>query len=53
MKSKVSKNTKSVSRLGFPEPAEVKCFVRGCQKTFLINYNPAVGMPSQKNYWSY
>ena len=27
--------------------------MKDCQKTFFISYNPAVGMPSQKNYWLY
>lgn len=63
VKSKSKKNSKinnitnavkisrTTNRINFPKPQKVKRFY--CKKTFLISYNPAVGMPSQKNYWNY
>ena len=36
---------------GFPQPLKAQCFQ--CKKTFALKYNPAIGMPSQKNYWLY
>ena len=51
------KNIEAISRTtnrhSLPKPTKVKCFMKGCGKTFFIAYNPAVGMPSQKNYWPY
>jgi len=48
------KNIEAISRTtnrhSLPKPTKVKCFMKGCGKTFFIAYNPAVGMPSQKNY---
>ncbi|RHZ37121.1 hypothetical protein [endosymbiont GvMRE of Glomus versiforme] len=42
---------KNKIRLNFLEPQEFTCFQ--CQEKFEARYNPAIGMPSQKNYWSY
>ena len=54
-KSKVKINnidtiSKTTNRISLPKPTKVKCFMKDCGKTFFIAYNPAVGMPSRKNY---
>jgi len=62
---RIKKNTKKVknsnietisrttNRISLPKPTKVRCFMKDCGKDFFITYNPAVGMPSQKNYWLY
>jgi hypothetical protein len=42
------KQLETVNERGFPEPLIANCFK--CHQEFSIKYNPAVGMPSQKNY---
>jgi hypothetical protein len=52
-KKQLETEGKKPTRNSFPKPLKVKCFMKDCGRTFFINYNPAVGMPSQKNYWLY